>query len=208
MRLQVSLDRVDIPTELKIMETLHDVADIAEVGTQVVMKEGLEAVRSLRKAYPDLTILADLKTMDGGEYAASIAFEAGADIVTILALASDSTIEGALRAARKYGKEVMADMISVADVEARAKQLDAMGVNYICVHTGVDMQKHGKTPMEDLGKLTACLKNSKAAVAGGIGLDSIADVVKYSPEIVISGKGVTAQPDMRAAALELKKYFQ
>ncbi len=44
-------------------------------------------------------VFADLKTMDAGEPEAEIAFEAGADLVSVLGSADDSTIAGAVKAA-------------------------------------------------------------------------------------------------------------
>ena len=47
---------------------------------------------------------------------ASLAFQAGVDIVTVLGLAPDSTILGALESARTYQKQVMLDMMQVQDL--------------------------------------------------------------------------------------------
>lgn len=62
-------------------------------------------------------MLADLKIMDAGEHEASLAFAAGADIVTVLGLSADSTVSGAVAAARAAGggRLVMADMIGGAE---------------------------------------------------------------------------------------------
>ena len=53
--------------------------------------------------------------MDTGGFEVEIAAKSGADIITILGLADDSTISEAVMAARKYGAEVEIDMINVAD---------------------------------------------------------------------------------------------
>ena len=53
--------------------------------------------------------------MDAGETEADIAFSAGADIVTAMAVAAaDATIAGALDSARTHGKRLMVDMMQVA----------------------------------------------------------------------------------------------
>ena len=43
--------------------------------------------------------------MDAGEFEADKCFEAGADIVTVLGVSNDETIEGCVRSAKKYGKK-------------------------------------------------------------------------------------------------------
>lgn len=44
-------------------------------------------------------------------------------------------------------------MIAVKDIEGRAKELDKLGVDYICVHTGYDLQAVGKNSFEDLATI-------------------------------------------------------
>jgi 3-hexulose-6-phosphate synthase len=62
------------------------------------------AAHHLRQAFPDITLLADFKIMDTGEEEASIAFEAGCDIFTVLSVTQDSTIQGAVTAATTANK--------------------------------------------------------------------------------------------------------
>jgi 3-keto-L-gulonate-6-phosphate decarboxylase len=52
------------------------------------------------------------------------------------------------------------------------------------------------------------LKHSKAAVAGGISLGSMAAVKAVGPEIVVVGGAVSNAPDMRQAVLDLKNAMQ
>ena len=70
----------------------------------------------------------------------SLAFGAGADHVTVLGSADDSTIAGAVKAAKKHGKGVVVDLIGVADKPARAKEVVALGADFVEVHAGLDEQ--------------------------------------------------------------------
>ncbi|PNB39561.1 3-hexulose-6-phosphate synthase, partial [Pseudomonas sp. GW456-E7] len=79
-------------------------------------------------------VLADLKIMDAGGYEIMKASEAGADIITVLGATDDATIKGAVEEAKKQKKKILVDMINVKDIESRAKEIDALGVDYICVH--------------------------------------------------------------------------
>ena len=205
MKLQMSLDRVDIAAAMEILKNTHDVIDIVEVGTPFIFKEGLHAVAAIRKAYPDVTILADTKIMDGGAYVATMAVEAGADIVTVLAAAEDETIKNALAAVKKLGKELLVDMIAVPNLMERAGQVDEWGVDYIGVHTGFDIQALGASPLGQLRQLTSVLKYAKAAAAGGIDLDTLPAIVAEQPAIVICGKSITRKSDPRQTILNMKQ---
>jgi 3-hexulose-6-phosphate synthase len=205
MRLQLALDIYDIPQSLEILKDLHDVVDIVEIGTPFIIRDGVHAVKAVKDAYPDLCVLADLKIMDGGYDEAKMAFEAGADIVTVLAASEDITIQNVVKAGRDYKKEVMADLIAVPDLKKRAMELDSFGLDYICVHTAFDIQHTGRSPLEDLKLLKSVVKNTKAAVAGGVKVATLSDVVAQQPDIVIVGMGISGQPDMRGVAKQMKE---
>lgn len=61
----------------------------------------------MRKAFPDRTILADMKTVDTGAIEVEMAAKAGADVVIVLGSADDSTLlDALLPPAHKYGVRV------------------------------------------------------------------------------------------------------
>lgn len=208
MKLQVALDFFDIETAIRLIAELRDVADIIEVGTPFIIKEGIRAVAEVKRAYPDAVVLADLKIMDAGEHEARIAFDAGADIITVLGAAEDATIVAAVAEARKYDRQVMVDMISVPDIRKRAMEIDQFGVDYICVHTAFDVQGDGRNPLKELQEIVESGVGAKLAVAGGINADTLSRILPQAPEIVIVGGSITSRKDRRAAALELKELMK
>jgi len=92
MKLQVAFDIQNSDEVHKLVEINGDLIDIVEIGTPLIMKEGLKSVQKIKKEYPNQTVLADLKIMDAGLLEAQIGFDAGADIVTVLGLASKKTL--------------------------------------------------------------------------------------------------------------------
>ncbi|CAM2871681.1 3-hexulose-6-phosphate synthase [Paenibacillus sediminis] len=208
MELQLALDLVNIPQAIELLKEVEPYIDIVEIGTPVVINEGLRAVKEVKQAYPNLKVLADLKIMDAAGYEVMKASEAGADIITILGVAEDESIKGAVAEAKKQNKKILVDMISVKDIEGRAKELDAMGVDYICVHTGYDLQAVGQNSFEDLKKIKRVVKNAKTAVAGGIKLSTLPEVIQAKPDLVIVGGGITGAEDMKATAAEMQKLIK
>lgn len=204
MKLQLALDLVDIQGAIALVKEVEEHVDVVEIGTPVVINEGLRAVKEVKAAFPNLTVLADLKIMDAAGYEVGQASAAGADIITILGAAEDESIKGAVAEAKKLGKQILADMIAVKDIAARAKQLDELGVDYICVHTGYDLQAVGKNSFEDLSTIKSVVKQAKTAVAGGIKLETLPEVIKQQPDLVIVGGGITGKEDKKAAAREMQ----
>jgi len=208
MELQLALDLVNIPEGIELVKELEPYIDIVEIGTPVIINEGLRAVKEMKRAFPNLKVLADLKIMDAAGYEVMKASEAGADIITILGAAEDMSIKGAVEEARKQNKKVLVDMISVKNLEERAKEVDAFGVDYICVHTGYDLQAVGKNSFEDLQTIKGAVKRAKTAIAGGIKLSTLPEVIKAQPDLVIVGGGITGQDDRKATAAEMQKLIK
>ena len=189
------------------MAKVADIVEVIEVGTPLVIKEGIKAVTEIKRTFPSLEVLADLKIMDAGDHEAKIALEAGADIVTVLGAAHDATIQGAIDQARAFGKAVLADLIAVDRVAKRAQELDHMGVDLVCVHTAYDVQDTGADPVRELESVRPVLKHAGLAVAGGIKPETISQVAAFQPDIVIVGGFIMGHPDPRGGVLELRGHL-
>jgi 3-hexulose-6-phosphate synthase len=208
MKLQLALDLVNIPEGIELVKEVQEYIDVVEIGTPVVINEGLIAVKEMKAAFPNLEVLADLKIMDAAGYEVMKASEAGADIVTILGAAEDESIKGAVAEAKKQGKKILVDMIAVKDKVERAKELDEFGVDYICVHTGYDLQAVGQNSFEDLKAIKSVVKNAKTAIAGGIKLETLPEVIIAGPDLVIVGGGITGHTDMKAVAAQMQQMIK
>ena len=203
--LQIALDFMQLHRSIVISEeAVAGGADWVEIGTPLIKSEGTEAIRTFRKKYPGKKIIADTKTMDTGGFEVEIAAKAGADIITVLGLADDSTISEAVMVARKYGAEVEIDMINVPDKVKRAVEVEKLGVSYICLHMGIDQQMKGEEPPLDVLKKVVAETNIPIAVAGGITAENAGDYVKAGASIIIVGGGITKTQNITAAAKAVK----
>ena len=204
MKLQLALDNT-LENALEILHAVHPYVDIAEIGTPLVFREGMNAVRRLRAAYPDLVLLADFKIMDAGYAEAAIAFDAGTDWVTAMGVANDNTLRGVVEAASEYGRHVMVDMMSVPVLVLRAKQLLDLGVDLLCVHTAHDLQSDHSNPLDMLASLRAELPDAPLAVAGGIDLALIEALAVYTPQVLVVGSAITQSKHPATAAQVIRQ---
>jgi 3-hexulose-6-phosphate synthase len=200
--LQLAFDMLTVSEALEVVEAVHPFFDIGEIGTPLIIEEGLSALEVVKKKHPEKEYLADLKIMDAGYVEASSAFRRGADIVTVLAAADDRTIEEALRASTEYGRKIMADLINVPAPACRAKELEKMGVPILCVHTAFDRQSCHADPMADLEDVRAVV-SCKLALAGGLDVDTVSTAIDVGTDIVVVGGAVLRQEDRRKAASDL-----
>ncbi|MBR0229878.1 MAG: 3-hexulose-6-phosphate synthase [Erysipelotrichaceae bacterium] len=195
MQLQVALDTLTIEQSLALLEKTGELVDIVEVGTPFIMEYGMEAVRRIRERFPALTVLADTKIADGAKIETASAVRAGADIVTVLAVSEDATIRDCIDEAHKHGVMVLVDMIAVKDLEERTGQIEDMGADYICVHNGYDTQNTVESPLDELIRIRKTVKKAKVAVAGGIKLSTLPEIVREKPDLVIVGGAITGSSD-------------
>ncbi len=204
--LQVALDLMQLNRSIVIAhEAVDGGADWIEAGTPLIKSEGAEAVRALRREFPNRKIIADTKTMDVGSFEVEIMAKAGADIVTVLGLADDATIEEAVMAGRKYGAEIMVDMINVPDRVQRAKEVEKLGAAYICMHMGIDTQMRGEEPPIDVLRKIVDAVSIPVAVAGGITAENAGEYVESGATDVIVGGAIIKTEDIRGAAENVKK---
>ncbi|MDL2252452.1 orotidine 5'-phosphate decarboxylase [Ruminococcaceae bacterium OttesenSCG-928-I18] len=204
MKLQLALDFMEVEQAAQTSKDLDGIVDIIEAGTLFILKEGIGAVRKIKEANPSMQVLADLKIMDAGDHEARLGFEAGADLVTVLGAADNATIAACVEEAKKYGKQVVADMIAVRNLESRAREVEALGVDYLCVHTAFDLQAMGLDPLADLSMLAKILGREKIAVAGGVKLETLPAIAALQPGIVVVGGAITKQPDVKEAAKKVR----
>lgn len=204
MELQLAIDLLNKEDAAELANKVKDYVDIVEIGTPIVINEGLPAVQHLNDNIDGVKVLADLKIMDAADYEVSQAVKFGADVVTILGVAEDASIKAAVDEAHKHDKQLLVDMIAVQDLEKRAKELDDLGADYIAVHTGYDLQAEGQSPLESLRKVKSVISNSKVAVAGGIKPDTIKDIVSENPDLIIVGGGIANADDPVEAAKQCR----
>jgi 3-hexulose-6-phosphate synthase / 6-phospho-3-hexuloisomerase len=178
--------------------------DWVEAGTPLIKSEGLRAVRELKAAFPEHTILADMKTMDAGRTEVEYAAKAGAGVVGVLGAASDSTIKECAEAARNYGCRLIVDMIEVADPVERAKRAEELGADYIGIHTAIDQQMRGEAPFDTLRAVAASVSIPVSA-AGGINSETAAAAVQAGAAIVVVGGAIIKATDATAAAAEIRR---
>ena len=203
--LQVALDLLNADRALLIAEAaVNGGADWIEAGTPLIKSEGMEIVRLLKQRFPKHTLIADMKTMDTGAFETEMAAKAGADIICILAASDNTTIVDAVQSSRKYGTKIMVDLIGISDKEKRAKEIESLGVDYLCMHVGIDEQMKGKDPIALVSKLIQST-TIPLAVAGGLNSETVSDVIKAGASIVIVGGAITKAKDVKTATQQIKK---
>ena len=121
---QVSLDVTTIEEALGMAEgAVRAGVDWIEAGTPLILGEGVHALEILHKTFPAKPIVADLKTMDGAGLEAEMMLKAGATHVVVMSQAHWASVKEMVKMAKRYGGQVMADLMNAPDKVAAAKKM-------------------------------------------------------------------------------------
>ena len=218
MKIQVALDLTSISQALFIAQKIVKGSKrrdfiILEIGTPLIKSEGIRSVRIFREQFEDITLVADMKTIDTGKLEAEIAFNNGADYTSVLALANNETILSVVDTAKEHRKGVIIDFIALSknDLYIRVKDLmKLLENNYknyfskivFCLHTAIDIQEKydKKTIFTEIFKmLRKSYPHPLIAVAGGIKPITARYYADIGADIIVVGGYITKSEDPTAA---------
>jgi 3-hexulose-6-phosphate synthase/6-phospho-3-hexuloisomerase len=153
--------------------------------------------------------VADLKTMDAGYLEAEMMYKAGATFVVVMGQAHEHTLREAVRAARAYGRHVMGDIMLCPDKVAMARKMEALGVDVVIVHTGLD-ERHaekGKSPLDDLRSVRNAVTVPLQAV-GGLSIDQAAQCPGQGAALVVIGAPLAVADYELKPAADAERLFE
>lgn len=204
---QISLDVITIDEAVKTAEmALRAGVDWLEAGTPLIIAEGMNGVRALRQAFPEVPIVADLKTMDGGWLEAQLMAKAGATHVVVMERAHAETIKVVIKAGKDFGVQIMGDNLAASDRVASARRLEEFGCDFVIHHIGFDERRgiaaSGGTMPSPLDELRAIVEAVSIPVqaVGGLSVTQAMQTPEYGAPLVVLGAPLTIDPEAFKAA--------
>ena len=182
-------------------------ADWIEAGTPLIVFEGIRSIGELAKVSSGRSILADFKAQDGVYKYFARAAELGAKQAVVLGVAADGSIKEAVRAGKEHGIEVVVDMFSVPHqiLKQRAKDVEAMGADYVMLHLGFDESKYDpdKKALDGLDELVGAV-NIPVGIATFC-VEEAVEAIKRGASWVVQGEPLLSDPD---GERKLTEYIQ
>ncbi len=199
---QISLDVLDIGEAVSTAEmALRAGVDWLEAGTPLILAHGMAGVRALRDRWPEVPIVADLKTMDGGYLEAEVMAKAGATHVVVMAKAHDATIKEVIKAGKDWNLKVMGDNLASPNMVDGAKRLEDLGCDYVIHHIGFDERRsyaaRGErmpSPLDELKAVVDAVRVPVQAV-GGLSIEQAVMTPQYGAPLVVLGAPLTIDAD-------------
>ena len=163
---QIALDYSNIEDAIETAKIAVEAGfDWLEIGTPLITCQGIEAIGAMTKAFPDMPVIADYKTMDSGFKNVQRTRDQGADLMTVCGSASDETVLSAINEGKRLGIAVVVDTIGAKNQADRARQCYDWGADLIYIHYSADERRANSSR-----DTTPWLPEVLAAVPGPVGM--------------------------------------
>lgn len=205
MALQLALDRLTIEKAIQVAHETTAQVDWIEIGTSLIKEFGVQSIQAFRKEFPSKTLVADMKVNDNAKYECKLAFDAGADIITVMGTAPFITIETVQHAADQSKKTMMIDLLNTS-VSMQQALHDTFPRAIFCLHTSKDQQEESEKTFALSG---VQWNDRRIAVAGGITTETLSAILEsYKPYVCIIGSAITKQANRLAAAKQFQQIIK
>ncbi|MDV7105755.1 3-keto-L-gulonate-6-phosphate decarboxylase UlaD [Vibrio sp. TH_r3] len=167
--IQIALDQTNLSSAIEVANNVESFVDVIEVGTILAFAEGMTAVSTLRENHPDHILVCDMKTTDGGAILARMAFEAGADWITVSAAAHIATISACKNVADEFSGEIQIEIYGNWTMRDAKSWVD-LGISQAIYHRSRDAELAGVGwTEEDLVKMRELsAMGLELSITGGI----------------------------------------
>lgn len=189
MKLQVAFDIVDLEKALSIASQIQDHVDTFEIGSLLIYKHGVDAVKSFRAAFPNKTILVDAKIADRSKEAVAVFIQAGADWITVLAGAGRHVIKHACTTAHELGKRVMLDLLDASSLGQAALEAKSLGADAVLFHRPSD--EDAQFTFIDRWEMVRGNTTLPIFVSAAASRETIHELVHLSPAGIILSKEIS-----------------
>lgn len=193
MKLQISLDLLPEDTILPLAQSVAPYADMIEVSTLLLYRNGISIIQQLRATLGNSVILADAQLCDRSEESIALFAQSGANWVTVMAGASNAFIHATTHKAHERGMKVMLDLIDASSPGQSALEAENLGVDALLIHQSYDTKE--AFVFMDHWDMVRGNTNLPIFIATKINRENIDEIIQVQPAGIIIGSAITRADD-------------
>ncbi|HHR6142333.1 TPA: 3-keto-L-gulonate-6-phosphate decarboxylase UlaD [Providencia alcalifaciens] len=192
--IQIALDQTNLKDALVVANNVESFVDVIEIGTILAFAEGMNAVSTLRRNHSSHIIVCDMKTTDGGAILSKMAFEAGADWITVSAAAHIATITACKKVADEFKREIQIELYGNWTLDDAQRWVD-LGIKQAIYHRSRDAELAGVGwGPEDLTKMRQLSDlGLELSITGGIVPEDIHLFEGIKAKAFIAGRALVGE---------------
>lgn len=160
----------------------------------------MRAVRALSAGFPGLEIMVDLRASTFAAQEVEMAFEAGADIITVSIAASDKSCREAVGVAKTFGARAALDLSGAFNIATASRRGLEMGFDALFFRSEKNISK-------SYGQYEELARHAKLPLVldGNAHFGDLARLTRLMPEAVLIGRRIT---DAENPATEASRYAE
>lgn len=198
IKLHFTYNIADLAQAIKLAEQTADCADIIGVGSLLLFKEGVAAVKAFKSAFPNKEIFAETKLVEKTEEAITLMAQAGASYVSVLAGTFNTSVKKAVATAHRFDIKLALDLLDAPSLGQAAMDASTLGADMLILHYAPHMEE-----ANDIDSVWHNVRdNTKLPifVTGKIDVSNFQQVISLKPQGIMIGSPVTrAESPVKAA---------
>ncbi len=188
MKLHFTYNLADLNQALSIAEQTAEFADILGIGSLLLYKEGINAIKTFNKKFPNKDIFVEAHIIEKADEAVKMMAESGAKYISVLAGTLNSIIKKAVNAAQQFDAKIALDLLDAAAAGQSALDAKTLGVDLLILHrppqaTSTDLEAEWRN-VHDNTKLPLF-------ITGKIDDSDIKQILELKPNGIMIGSAVT-----------------
>ncbi|MCL5436358.1 MAG: orotidine 5'-phosphate decarboxylase [Candidatus Dependentiae bacterium] len=198
MKLYISLNHPQLSDAISCAQKIEGSCDGFAIGTVLLLKNGMRAVETFRKRFPNKELLCDCRISDHEQDIVKMVSVTGSDWATVIAPAHPHIIKEACMNAHALGLKIMLELLGNSGAGQYALDATELGVDALIFHL-FSPNGAGETLSE---RWDLVRKNTKLPVfiSTGISKKNIKEVLKLKPDGIIVGGAIVESEDPQTEA--------
>jgi len=199
MKLHIAFDLLDLEKCIQIARIAQPHVDRFEIRASLLYAYGIHAIEVFKKEFPDTELFVDTKIVNHGKELSNLAFQAGADIISVMAGAPEHFIHAVCNHSHDQKKKVLLDLLDTSLVGQAALMASSLRVDGIIFYQTPE-ENQGYAPSE---KWQSVEENSTVPIFIGSNItrNNIDGVLALNPAGITLGKAITQAQDPLAEIL-------
>lgn len=201
---------LDMDYETPAIELLADVymyVDAVKIGYQLILSGGLRVMNVIKREFPQLPIIADLKIMDAPHIAKKMTFlalDAGADVVSVCGICGPTVLEECLQST-EYRQRKLLVFLEFTQLDGLIGAVQANQIALMAKEKGVWGILAPGTKPHRIKELRGLVGSSLVIVSCGIGAQGTepGTALKAGADFEIVGRQICAAPNSKVAAANI-----
>jgi 3-hexulose-6-phosphate synthase len=198
MKLFISFNQPNLSDAISCAQIVEDSCDAFAIGPVLLIKNGIRALETFKKRFPQKEILCDCRIADHENDITKIVSAAGSDWATVIAQTHPHIIKAACGHARSLDLKIMLDLIGNTGTGQYALDAKELGVDAVLFHL---LSTNGTE--DTLAERWDLVKNNTPLpvfIATGITKQNINDVMRLEPDGIFVGGAIIESSDPKTEA--------